>query len=235
MRSPASSGSARAHRPGCPPRRSSVPASMVLNYRRVEARHSPNDCRIPSSCGTLISPQRWGDLAQVPRIEVGALNIVAAPHPPAVYRQIFSAIADKEVHVWGSDMAKITELREFDDKPGQLYGRVLVWAEIDINGKWLNKAKNIEATPEEKKVIAEALPDDLEPNFHSFNCIFLEKRHLLIVEFRNELGQRFGPSRAEKMLKRLLDEHLPPDAPDVDVTVIPEDETLGPVRKQVSQ
>jgi hypothetical protein len=168
-------------------------------------------------------------MANVPIIEVGALNITASPHPPGIYQQILSAVADKEVPVWGSDRAKITQPGPFEDHEDWLYGQILVWAEIDINGKWLNKAKNKEATPEEKKEVIEALPEDLEPNFRSFNFIFLEKKHRLVLEYRNELGQHFGPKRAEKFFQRLFDTKLPRGSPAVEVTVIPEDDTLDKI------
>jgi hypothetical protein len=163
------------------------------------------------------------------RIEVGALNIVASPHPQGIYRRILSEVANKEVHLWGSDMAKITQFQELEDRPNLLYGRILVWAEIDIDGKWLNKKKNVEATLAEKKKIADAIPPDFEPNFRSFNYVLIEEKHRLVVEYRNELGQSFGPSRAERLFERLFKEYLPNDAPDVDVTVIPEEESLDKI------
>jgi hypothetical protein len=170
-------------------------------------------------------------MARTARIEVGALNIVASPHPPGVYRTILKAVADKEVHLWGSDMAKITEFREFDDDPDRLQGRILVWAEIDIDGKWLNKKKNVEATPDEKQVIAKAIPSDFEPNFRSFNYVFVESKHRMVVEFRNELGQQLGPSRAEKLFERLFEHYLPKGSPNVEVTVIPKDDSLDNIYK----
>ena len=139
----------------------------------------------------------------ITRIEVGALNIVASPHPPGVYREVLTAVADKEIELWGSDKAKITAFQEIGDRPHLLYGRVLVWAEIDKDGAWLNKPKNIEATPAEKAQIANALPEDFEPNFRSFYFIFNEKNHHLVLEYRNELGQHFGSKRAERMFSRL--------------------------------
>jgi hypothetical protein len=162
----------------------------------------------------------------VQKVEVAALNIVASPHPKGVYRELLSAVANKEVTLWGSDRGKITEFQEMEGKPNQLYGRVLVWGEIDKEGKWLNKNKNIEATPEEKRKIAEAIPEDYEPNFRSFYFIFIEDKHRLMFEAKNELDQHFAPSRAERMFQRLFERHLPESAPDVDVTAIPEDETL---------
>jgi Domain of unknown function (DUF4747) len=160
------------------------------------------------------------------KIDVAALNIVASPHPPGIYRDVLALVANKEVTLWGSDRVKITEFQEMEDKPNLLYGRILVWGEIDKDGKWLNKNKNIEATPEEKRKIAKAIPEDYEPNFRSFYCVFIEDKHRLVFEARNELDQHFAPSRAERMFQLLFDKHLPESAPEVDVTAIPEDETL---------
>jgi len=160
------------------------------------------------------------------KIEVGALNIVTTPHPRGIYRDLLRTVADKEVELWGSDRAKITQFQELEDRPDFLYGRILVWAEIDTEGQWLNKEKNVEATLEEKQIIAEALPENYEPNFRSFYFIFIESRHRLVFETRNDLGQHLAPSRSQRIFERLFDRFLPSDAPDVDVTPIPEDETL---------
>lgn len=162
-------------------------------------------------------------------IEVGAINIVASPHPEGIYRKILKKVANKEVFLGGSDKGKITEVTEAEDNPNILFGRVLVWAEIDTEGHWLNKRKNTEATDREKQEIAAALPKDYEPNFRSFHFIFLEDKHRLIVEYRNELAQRFSPKRAELMFGRLFEHFLDEIDPDIDVTVIPEDESLDKI------
>lgn len=173
----------------------------------------------------LLSTRSGGNMPTT-QIEVAALNVVASPHPKGVYREILGSIANKEVTLWGSDRAKITEFLPMEDRQNLLYGRILVWGEIDKDGKWLNKTKNIEATPEEKQLIADSIPEDYEPNFRSFYAIFSEEKHRLVFETKNELGQHFAPSRAERMFQRLFDRHLPDSSSDVDVTAIPEDETL---------
>lgn len=163
----------------------------------------------------------------VTRIEVGAVNIAASPHPDGVYRRLLEAVADKEIWVWGSDKAKITSPGPFEDNSNWLYGQILVWAEIDTRGKWLNKRKNKEATAEEKQQVADALPADLEPNFRAFNYIFIVNKHRLVLEYRNELGQHFGAKRALLFFSRLFSsKNLPPDSPSVEVTTIPSDESL---------
>ena len=154
------------------------------------------------------------------RIELGALNIVASPHPHGIYRRALAAVADKEVNLWGSDRAKITPFQPLEDRPNLLWGRILVWAEIDTEGKWLNKAKNEEATAAEKRAVVDALPPNLEPNFRSFYYLFVEDEHGLVIETRNELGQHLAPSRAERMLLRLFETYLADDFPAFDVTVM---------------
>lgn len=86
-------------------------------------------------------------------IVLGALNIAADPHPPGIYRKLFEAAADVPVRVWGSDWAKITTPVDRESEPPSFYGRVLVWTEIDRDGKWLNQDEDREATPTEKRDI----------------------------------------------------------------------------------
>jgi hypothetical protein len=150
----------------------------------------------------------------VPNISIGAINIAASPHPEGVYTALFRAVADKEIWVWGSDKAKITAPGPFEGKSDWLYGQILVWAEIDMKGKWLNKRKNKEATQEEKQKVANAIPRDLEPNFRAFNYIFIVSKHRLVLEYKNELGQHFGPKRALTFFSRLFSQkNLSPDSP----------------------
>lgn len=162
----------------------------------------------------------------LPRLLIGAINISADPHPAGVYRQLFERAADHPVLIWGSDWAKITEPQDRETTPSSFYGRILVWTEIDKDGKWLNQEKNKEATTAEKASIQ--IPTTLDPNFRSFNFVFLEERHLLVLEYRNELGENFGPARAEKLFSRLFSsEILGPEAPEVSITVVPSHEALG--------
>jgi Domain of unknown function (DUF4747) len=166
-------------------------------------------------------------MAEPTKIEVGALNISASPHPPGVYREALRAVADKEVHISGSDWAKITEPGPLEDRPDWLFGQILVWTQIDTAGRWLNKSRNREATAEEKEKIERALPSDLEPNFRAFDYIFVEPRHRLVLQYSNEFGDRFGPKRAAKLFSELLSSRfLDQDASDFSVTIVPEDDSV---------
>jgi hypothetical protein len=158
-------------------------------------------------------------------IEVAALNIVASPHPPGIYVTLLQRIAGKEVLIGGSDRAKITEPRPIDGRPDDFFGEILIWAHIDTDIPWINKDKDAEATDEEMQPVVDALPSNLEPNFRPFMYILNQAEHILLIEARNEAGQRFSPTRAKRMFEKLC-QGLSADLPEVDVTVIPEEETL---------
>jgi hypothetical protein len=159
-------------------------------------------------------------------IKVGALNIAASPHPKGIYRSILEEISNKEVPFWGSDRAKITPFEEIEDNSNHLFFRILIWTHLDPDGNWLNKRKNVEATPAEKKEIEESLPKGYEPNYKSFNAVFVEDKHRLILEYRNELGHHLGARRAEKLFQRLFNRHVKSEGVEVEVTFIPEEESL---------
>jgi hypothetical protein len=96
---------------------------------------------------------------------------------------------------------------------------------IDKDGKWLNQDKNVEATPEEKSKIQ--IPEGIDPNFRSFNFVFLEDKHLLVIEYENELGQHFGPKSAQRVFSFLFSEpYFGEETPEVNVTVVPSYEAL---------
>ncbi len=162
---------------------------------------------------------------EVTYIEVAGLNITASPHPKGIYRTLFHFVAGREIPLWGSDRAKITEPREIDGRTDYFFGEILIWAHIDTDSPWLNTDTDTEATHEEMEAVVEALPDNLEPNFRTFTYILNQADHIVVIETRNEAGQRLAPKRAKRMFDRLF-EGLPADLPEVDVTVIPEEETL---------
>jgi Domain of unknown function (DUF4747) len=167
-------------------------------------------------------------MAQNPRITIGALNVSADPHPTGIYRRLFQKVAEQGMQVWGNDWAKITAPADRETKPPSFFGRVLVWTDIDPDGKWLDQRTDKEATPAEKRKIQ--IPDNLDPNYRSFNFVFLESRHLLILEYRNELGEHFGSKRAERFFSRLLNgETIDDEQIDVTVTAIPSSEALDKI------
>jgi hypothetical protein len=158
-------------------------------------------------------------------IEVAALNLVASPHPAEIYLRLLNHVAHKEVPLWGSDWAKITEPRVIDGRDNDFFGEILIWTHIDTEIPWINKETDTEATVEEMQPVVDALPENLEPNFRPFTYVLNQAEHIVLIEIKNELGQRLSPKRAKRMFDRLF-ENLSADFPEVDVTVIPEEESL---------
>jgi hypothetical protein len=159
-------------------------------------------------------------------IEVAALNITASPHPPGIYVKILQAVAGREISLWGSDRAKITEPRGIEGRPDDFFGEILIWAHIDTESPWINKDIDAEASPEDMQVVVDALPENLEPNFRTFTYVLNQSSHVLVFECRNEERQRLSPQRARRLFGMLFERHLPEDMPGVDITVIPELESL---------
>lgn len=163
-----------------------------------------------------------------PTIVVGAINIAANPHPEGIYRRLFDHVATIEINIHGSDWGKITKVSDLTGRDGVFHGRVLLWAKIDKRGKWINKDKDDEATAEDKKKIS--IPEAIEPNMRSFVFVFDQNKHRIIIEYKNDEDQGFGPKRASKFFSRLFaPENLWEGAPEVAVTTVPTEDALARV------
>ncbi|HMO28592.1 DUF4747 family protein [Enterovirga sp.] len=159
------------------------------------------------------------------QIILGALNIVASPHPEGIYLRLLESSADIEIELYGNDWAKITKPLARAGHPDHFLGQILVWTHVDKSGRWIHKNKNKEATDEDKAGIT--IPDPLQPNFRPFSYGFILSKHRLVVEYKNEFGDRFGAKRAERFFARLFSkETLGHEFPEVSVTAIPEDDTI---------
>jgi Domain of unknown function (DUF4747) len=163
-------------------------------------------------------------------LHVCALSISANPHPEGIYVSLLRRGADFIVHARGSDYAKIT-VPERDTRIGRYYtGRILIWTEIDLKGKWLDITKGEELSPEIKNTIQ--IPPTAKPNFRSFNYALDNERHLVYFENRNEFGQTLGPSVAKRIFTSVLSPELQgPDAPEIEVTIVPETDAVDKILK----
>ena len=161
---------------------------------------------------------------------VYALNIAADPHPPGIYISLLKAAARKVGPAHGSDAAKITAPKEVENRPGIYVGRILVWTEVDLKGRWLDVDSDEDLSDEDRRKIN--IPGNAKPNFRVFNYAFHEKKHRFYFEASNEYGHSLGPKTAERIMVGLFSSiKLKPQNPNVSVTVIPKD---GQVRKILS-
>jgi hypothetical protein len=160
-------------------------------------------------------------MARERQIIVCALNFDATPHPDGIYLDLLRKASRFLVKAHGSDYAKITSPRKAEREEGIYYGRILVFTEIDVKGKWLDLRNEDELSPDLKRSIA--IPANARPNFRSYDYLFSEKKHRFYFENRNTEGQVLGPTTAKRILSSLLSQELHGfNSPDVAVTVVPE-------------
>jgi hypothetical protein len=129
------------------------------------------------------------------------------------------------VRARGSDFARISAPRKYERSDHLYLGRISVWTEIDIRGKWIDLSNDEELTPDIKRLIS--IPENARPNYRTFSYVFDESKHRLWFESRTDLDASLGPVTARRIFSELLSrEHRGLDQPDIAVTIIPEDGTV---------
>ncbi len=159
-------------------------------------------------------------------IEACAVNIDAAEHPPGIYIELFRRAATKMVRARGNDFAKITRPKKIQD--GFYGGRLLIWTDIDIQGRWLDINSEDDLGPDIRKEIN--IPDQAKANYRSFDYVFNVARHRMYVETKNILRQTVGVTTIHRVMQMLLSrEVLGEELPEVTVTIYPEEKALDRV------
>ncbi|MFT8346572.1 DUF4747 family protein [Gluconobacter oxydans] len=141
-------------------------------------------------------------MSTISRTTACALSIDAHPHPPGIYVKTLTAASGKEVQARGEAKAKITAPTAVVGQEGVFEGRLLVWTEIDIKGRWLNKEKDEDLSPEEKMSIN--IPENAAPNYKNYNYVFFEKNHRLYIETMTDTKDTLGPITVRKIFSNLL-------------------------------
>jgi hypothetical protein len=153
-----------------------------------------------------------------------ALSLDATPHPDGVYVQALRKCANAEVPARGDTLAKITTPRKVNNHDSYA-GRLLVWTEIDVAGKWLDKEKNDQLSDEEKSKIN--IPDNAAPNYKTFNYVFTERDHKIYVETKNDLGETLGVKTIRNIFDRLMSADIQGETDYViAVTVVPDEHVV---------
>ncbi len=155
-------------------------------------------------------------------IEFGVLNIVAHPHGSGVYRSLLERAANKEVNFWGDMNAAIREPREVEK--GVIQSEIVIGTELDLDAPLIDRSSLEQIAAEEADI---TISSKHLYNGRVFLYTFIEETHLLFFESRNEFGKTLSPNRAHRIFTRLFAQQLlGNDMPYVDVTVVPEDDTL---------
>ncbi len=154
--------------------------------------------------------------------EICGLNVNASPHPPQTYPKILTKAATLTVKARGNDYAKITKPKRHDRWAGLYMGRILIWTDIDLAGRWLDLSKEDDLPDDVKRTIN--IPATAKPNYRTFDYVLDEQRHHIWFQIRNELHQRIGPTTALRIFSLLLtSESLGRGYPEVSVAIIPEE------------
>lgn len=156
-------------------------------------------------------------------IQFGVLNVVAHPHDAGTYGRLLARASGREVNFWGDLNGAIRPPREVES--GIYQSEIVVGTEIDLDEPLIDRSSLEEVPAGEDD--ARAARSHLY-NGRVFLLTFVEATHLLVFESKNEFGKQLSPQRAQRLFSRLLSQELlGPDSPYVDVTVVPEDDTLA--------
>jgi hypothetical protein len=164
---------------------------------------------------------REGALAQG-FIEVCGLSLDATPHPTGIYEQALRRVSHALVQARGSDYAKITTPRRYPRLPHLYGGRILLWTDINLRGRWLDLTNEDELPESVKSTIR--IPENAKPNYRAFDYVFDDIKHNIWFESRSETGESLGAMTARRIFTRLLSiDVLGPEFPQIEVTIIPEE------------
>lgn len=156
-------------------------------------------------------------------VEYCAVNVAAHPHPAGVYLELLQKAAETQVNYWGDHYAKISPPMERE--AGFYQGRLVTWTAINRDEPAVDTQRLEEVDWEDLDL---AIPENLGFNGRIFFYSFRERDHTMFVEVKNEFGKRVSPKRVEKILFRLFSPEVQgPDAPLVEVTLIPDEDTLN--------
>jgi Domain of unknown function (DUF4747) len=162
-------------------------------------------------------------------ISYTAFNIRIHPHSPEKYVDLFEKLFDlrRQINLRGDTYAIMTQIEPLNgDFLNGIVGEIAKFTRIEV-GKWFNIKKLRAAEEDETKKIQ--IPDELRPNFTSFNFIFYPKNHYLVIEYKDKFGQ-ISPKSIEIYLRTLLDLHeIVQEFNTVELTLIPREDQLDSV------
>tara|TARA_Y100000310_G_scaffold269994_1_gene283563 strand:- start:1135 stop:2028 length:894 start_codon:yes stop_codon:yes gene_type:complete len=145
-------------------------------------------------------------MAREKKLIVGAINVTMKNHTPERYLELFrDAFKLKTpVNISGDQyglLANLAKLEKAQKEPGPITGDIFKYTNINNNAQWFNTSTNDFASDDEVGKIN--IPENLKPNSARFSYLFFPKQHLFFYEGYYD-GNSFGPTNAERFVKRLL-------------------------------
>lgn len=165
-----------------------------------------------------------------------AFNIRTHPHSHKHYVNLFNQLfhLKKQVNLRGDTYGILTEIKPVDDDAiNGITGEIAKFTRIEV-GKWFNVEELRAAEDDETKRIQ--IPDELRPNFTSFNFVFYPKTHYLVIECKDKFGQ-ISPNMLETYFRKLFDsKEIVEQFNKVELTLVPKIDQLASVLslKQIS-
>lgn len=136
-----------------------------------------------------------------------------------MYARILNRSSRTQGPAHGSDVAKITKPIESGIE-GVVMGRILVWTDLDLKGRWIDIENEEELSDEDRAEIN--IPSNARPNFRAFSYAFHVQKHRFYFETKNEFGESFGPKTGERLLKGIIARFAGSgNFPDITVTLVP--------------
>lgn len=136
----------------------------------------------------------------MPTVEFHALNISALPHPPGIYKQLFTRFSGSRVQYYGEKFATFSAPSETKD--GVFYGRIITWTQIDKRQPMIDTVL-LEA-PNPETIATVNIPDQIGFNAQVFYYAFRESDHILVFESRNADNFRLGAKNAERLFRQIF-------------------------------
>lgn len=154
-------------------------------------------------------------------------NIRTHPHGPKKYVDLFYKAFDlkRQVNIRGDSYGILTQIEPVAEDPlNGIAGEIAKFTKIEVD-KWFNIQKLRVAEDDETKKIQ--IPEELRPNFTSFNFVFYPDSHYLIIECKDRYGQ-ISPRMLEAFLRTLFDsDEIVKDFNKVELTLVPRTDQLA--------
>lgn len=132
-------------------------------------------------------------------------NVRLHPHSPEIYVSLFNRLFSlrRQIQIRGETYGLLTQIKKISDDPiDGICGELTKFTKIE-SGQWFNIHTLRAAEENETQQIQ--IPEELRPNFSSFNFVFYPRSHYLVIECKDSFGQ-ISPNYLESYFRKLLDD-----------------------------
>ncbi|WP_290436721.1 DUF4747 family protein [Aeromonas caviae] len=168
-------------------------------------------------------------MARKRSVSYTVFNIRTHPHSPQKYVYLFDKLFSlkRQIHMRGDTYGILTQIEKLNKDPLKgIAGEIAKFTRIEVE-KWFNVEKLRAAEENETKRIQ--IPEELRPNFTSFNFVFYPSNHYLVIECKDKSGQ-ISPKMLEAYLRNLFDtKEIVKEFNTIELTLVPKVDQLESV------